>query len=135
MLFRSSLAVPLTFLKFRRNAEREADFLGLQYTYRAGYDPAALVDFLERLNEKGIQQRVPGVFATHPMNRDRIQRARKEMAEVLPARADYVVTTSRFDQLKAHLRRLQEAEGYLEPGEEGGPRLRRRTEENNEGWR
>jgi len=130
-----NVALPLTFLKFRRNAEREADFLGLQYTYRTGYDPAALIDFLERLNEKDIRPRVPGVFSTHPMNRDRIQRARKEMAEVLPARADYVVTTSRFEQLKAYLRQLQQAEGHFEPGEEGGPRLRRRTEDDKEGWR
>jgi len=130
-----NVALPLTFLKFKRNAEREADFLGLQYTYRTGYDPAALIDYLERLSEKECRQRVPGIFSTHPMNEDRIQRARKEMTEVLPARPDYVVTTSRFDQLKAHLRRLQQAEGHLEPGEDSGPRLRRRTEDDRKGWR
>ena len=130
-----NVALPLTFLKFKRNAEREADFLGLQYTYRTGYDPAAMIDYLERLSEKECRQRVPGIFSTHPMNQDRIQRARKEMAEVLPARPDYVVTTSRFDQLKSHLRRLQQAEGHLEPGEDSGPRLRRRTEDDREGLR
>ena len=130
-----NIALPLTFLKFSRNAEREADFLGLQYTHRAGYDPAALIDYLERLSEKEWQPRVPGVFSTHPMNKDRMQRARREMAEVLPARPDYVVSTSRFDQLKAHLRRLQQSEGQFEPGEDNGPRLRRRTETSQEGWR
>jgi predicted Zn-dependent protease len=130
-----NVALPLTFLKFRRNAEREADFLGLQYTYRAGYDPAALIDFLERLNEKEYEPRVPGIFSTHPMNLDRIQRARKEMAEVLAERPDYVVTTSRFDLLRDHLRQLQQAEGHFEPGEENGPRLRRRTAESDDSWR
>lgn len=130
-----NVALPLTFLKFKRNAEREADFLGLQYSYRAGYDPAALIDFLERLSEKEYENRVPGIFSSHPMTRDRIQRARKEMAEVLPERADYVVTTSRFDLLKAHLHRLQQAEGHFEPGQEQGPRLRRRTAEADESWR
>lgn len=123
------LAVPLTFLKFQRNAEREADFLGLQYTFRAGYDATALIDFLERLKEEDFQARIPGAFSTHPMTKDRIQRAQKEIAEVLPPRSESVVSTSGFEEIKAHLRRLQQADGVYEPGEGTGPRLRRRTVE------
>src|SRR6202140_2095112 len=44
-----NLAIPLTFLKFSRDAEREADFLGIQYMYKAGYDPNAYVTFFERI--------------------------------------------------------------------------------------
>jgi predicted Zn-dependent protease len=125
------LAVPMTFLKFARNDEREADFLGLQYTYQAGYDPAALIDILERLKEREGQKesRLAKVFSSHPMTRDRIERAQEGIAGVLPDRSDYVVSTSSFDRIRRRLERLQQANNILEPGEEGGPRLRRRTED------
>jgi predicted Zn-dependent protease len=123
------LAVPLTFLKFQRNYEREADFLGLQYTYRAGYDPVALIDILERLKEREQEEesRLAKIFSSHPMTRDRVERAQKSIAEVLPPRAEFVVSTSTFEAIQARLHQLQQANWIFEPGEEGGPRLRRRT--------
>jgi predicted Zn-dependent protease len=125
------LAVPLTFLKFQRNYEREADFLGLQYTYRAGYDPVALIDILERLKESEREEegRLAGIFSSHPMTQDRVERAQKSMAEVLPPRTEFVVSTSRFDAMQARLRQLQQANWIFEPGEQGGPRMRRRTQD------
>jgi len=123
------LAVPLTFLKFKRNAEREADFLGLQYTYHAGYDPVALVDFLERLKERDKEGRLAKIFSTHPMTKDRIKRAQKGIAQVLPPRAEYVVSTSRFDEVKSYLAAQREASAIYEAAGTGEPRLRRRTEE------
>lgn len=121
------LAVPLTVLKFKRDAEREADFLGLQYAYRAGYDPTGMIDFLERLRgeEKG---RLAKLFSTHPMNEDRIQRAQEGIAEVLPRRTEYVVSTARFDRVKRYLFRRQEANWIYQVREDGEPRLRRRTQ-------
>lgn len=121
------LAVPMTLLKFQRNAEREADFLGLQYTYRAGYDPVALIDFLERLND--TEGRLAKLFSTHPMNTDRIQRAQKAIAAVLPPREDYVVSTSRFDQVQRYLERLQRVSAIYRFSAEGEPQLRRRSGE------
>jgi predicted Zn-dependent protease len=123
------LAVPLSFLKFERGAETEADFLGLQYTYRAGYDPTALIDILERLKEIEGQKEggLAKIFSSHPMTHDRIEKAQAEIAEVLPPRSDYVVSTSEFEAMKTHLRRIQQGHWLFEPGEEGGPRLRRRT--------
>lgn len=126
------LAVPLTFLKFNRNAEREADFLGLQYTYRAGYDPVALVDFLERLKSKDREGRLARVFSTHPMTSDRIQRAQKGIAEVLPPKAEYVVSTSRFEEVKAYLLSQQQLSRIGPPQGSGGPHLRHRTQEGEE---
>lgn len=123
-----SIAAPLTFLKFSRNAEREADFLGLQYAYKTGYDPVAMIDFLERLREKERRD-VPVIFSTHPMTRDRIGRAEKAISHVLPAREEYVVTSSAFEELQNYLRALRGGEMIGEE-ESSGPVLRRRTEMN-----
>src|SRR5438445_414784 len=95
-----NLAIPLTFLKFSRDAEREADFLGLQYMYKAGYDPNSYITFFERIqaDEKRQPGTIPKVFSTHPPNSERIANAQKEIARILPARDQELVTTSDFDQ-------------------------------------
>lgn len=123
----SGVAVPMSFLKFSRDAEREADLLGLEYQYAAGYDPTAFVDFFEKLEsqEKTKQSFMARAFATHPMNGDRIRRAEAEL-EVLPARQDYVVTTSEFDQVKSRLIQLTRGR-KIEPGKSSGPVLRKHT--------
>lgn len=126
------LAGPLTFLKFKRGAEREADSLGLQYTYHAGYDPVALIDILERLKDIEGENRLAAVFSSHPMTKDRIKRAQKGIEEMLPARSEYVVSTSRFAQVKAYLLWLQEANRLYEPQQGRGPHLRRRTSQGSE---
>lgn len=101
-----NLAIPLTFLKFSRDAEREADFLGLQYMYKAGYDPNSYVTFFERIQaeEKRRPGTIPKVFSTHPPTPERIENTQKEIARILPARQEYIVTTSEFDTVKARLR-------------------------------
>ena len=101
-----NLAIPLTFLKFSRDAEREADFLGLQYMYKAGYDPNSYVTFFERIQaeEKRRPGTIPKVFSTHPPTPERIENTQKEIARILPARQEYIVTTSEFDQVKTRLR-------------------------------
>ena len=123
-----SIAVPLTFLKFSRNAEREADFLGLQYSFKAGYDPVAMIDLLERLKADEAAN-VPGIFSTHPMTADRIKRAEKAIGSILPPRPEHVVTTSRFRRIQQRLLELRAAEAlYALPGTRT-PVLRRRTEQ------
>ena len=101
----ASLAVPLGFLKFSRDAEREADLLGLQYDYAAGYDPEAFVEFFEKLkvDEKKKQNFVAKAFTTHPMNADRIKAAQDEIRKYLPDRSEYVVNTSEFVDIKERL--------------------------------
>lgn len=122
------LAVPLAFLKFSRNAEREADFLGLQYSYKAGYDPVAMIDLLERLKED--RGKVPGIFSSHPMTRDRIERAERTIGEILPPREEYAVTTSAFERVQARLRELRGWEAIYEIPDTRALVLRRRTETN-----
>src|SRR5579885_1347807 len=125
-----NLAIPLTFLKFSRDAEREADFLGLQYMYKAGYDPNAYVSFFERIqaDEKRRPGTVSKIFATHPPTPDRIENAQKEIARILPARSEYVVTTSEFDSVKARLRNIMFANKARDNGP-NKPTLRTKTEQ------
>ena len=105
----ASLAVPMTFLKFSRDAEREADLLGLEYDYAAGYDPQAFVQFFEKMNadEKTKHSKLAKMFSTHPMNADRVTAAQKEIRQYLPDRDSYIVDTSEFDQVKARLLGLE----------------------------
>jgi len=93
------------FLKFGRDEEREADLLGLEYQYVAGYDPQAFVQFFERLNanEKEQQYLVSNAFDTHPMMEDRIRRAREVISTLLPDKGQYVVDTGEFQHIKARL--------------------------------
>jgi predicted Zn-dependent protease len=104
----AGLAVPLGFLKFSRDAEREADLLGLEYDYVAGYDPQAFVQFFEKLNiEKKKQNMIAKAFATHPMNVERIEAAQDEIRKYLPDRPEYVVDTSEFQAIKTRLAWLE----------------------------
>ncbi len=101
----AGLAVPMGFLKFSRDAEREADLLGIEYEYKTGYDPTSFVDFFEKLKaqEKHKQNFIAKAFSTHPMTADRVERAQQEIAEYLPPRPQYIVDTSEFENIKARL--------------------------------
>ena len=101
--------IPVTYLKFNRDAEREADYLGLQYMYKAGYDPNSFVTFFEKVeaDEKKHPGTIPKVFSTHPPTPDRIEATQKEIAVLLPAREDYIVTTSEFDVVKRRLAAIE----------------------------
>src|SRR5438034_2756 len=125
-----NLASPLTFLKFSRDAEREADFLGLQYMYKTGYDPNSYVTFFERIqaDEKRRPGTIPKVFSTHPPTPDRIENTQKEIARILPARQEYIVTTSEFDTVKARLRNIMFSR-KVSDNAAGKPTLRSKTEQ------
>ncbi len=101
----ASVAIPLGFLSFSRGFESEADMLGLEYMYKAGYDPTAFVDFFEKI--QSLEKKKPGtmskVFSTHPLTDDRIKAAQKNIEELLKAKPEYVVTTSEFNDVKARL--------------------------------
>ena len=129
-----NIALPLTYLKFGRDAEREADFLGLQYMYKAGYDPNAYVTFFERIqaDEKRRPGTIPKVFSTHPPTPERIENAQKEIARILPSRPEYIVTTSEFDNVKERLRNIMFAR-KVQDNAPGKPSLRTRTEQKQKG--
>ncbi len=125
-----NLAIPVTYLKFSRDAEREADFLGLQYMYKAGYDPNSYITFFERIqaDEKRRPGTIPKVFSTHPPTPERIENSQKEIARILPARQEYIVTTSEFDSVKARLRNIMFSRKTQE-NQPGKPSLRTKTEQ------
>ena len=129
-----NVALPLTYLKFSRDAEREADFLGLQYMYKAGYDPNAYITFFERIqaDEKRRPGSIPKVFSTHPPTPERIENAQKEIARILPNRPEYIVTTSEFDSVKERLRNIMFA-AKVQGNAPDKPSLRTRTEQKQKG--
>lgn len=101
----------LGILTFMRPFEAEADYLGIQYMYRAGYDPSALVSFFEKIHAMENPPWRPGAvatsFRTHPQNEDRVEKAQKEIRRILPAREQYVVTNSEFDEVRARLAAIE----------------------------
>ncbi len=122
--------IPLSYLKFSRDAERQADYLGLQYMYKAGYDPNSYVSFFEKIQaeERRKPGSIPKVFSTHPPTPERIQNTQKEIATILPAREQYIVSTSEFDTVKARLRTLQYTHKAQDQNSDK-PTLRKRTEQ------
>ena len=104
----SGILIPMGMLKFSRTFESEADYLGVQYMYKTGYDPTAFVDFFEKIQT--LEKRKPGTigkaFSTHPPTDDRIAKTQKQLAELKP-RPEYVVTTSEFNDVKARLKMLE----------------------------
>jgi predicted Zn-dependent protease len=120
--------IPMQFLQFSRKDEAEADYLGLQYLYKTGYDPGAAVSFFEKLQAKESARpgSVSKMFSTHPPTGDRIEMSKKNIELVLPDRDQYVVTTSEFNRVKAQLAQLENARPSQE--ESNKPSLRRKTQ-------
>ncbi|MGC2182945.1 MAG: M48 family metallopeptidase [Terriglobales bacterium] len=124
----AGLALPLTFLHFSRGFEAEADYLGLQYMYKSGYDPQAFISFFEKVQAQ--EKKKPGslakAFSTHPQTPDRIEKSQEEIATILPARAQYTVSTSEFDDVKARLAAIENRHKILDKKEDRNrPSLRR----------
>ncbi len=123
----AGFGIPLTFMKFQRNFEAEADYLGLQYMYKTGYDPQAFVTFFEKIQAK--EKKKPGTlakaFASHPQTPDRIEKSQEEIGKILPARAQYVVSTSEFDDVKARLAVIENRHKVLDEKDSSKPSLRR----------
>jgi predicted Zn-dependent protease len=120
--------VPLAFLKFNRGAEAEADYLGIQYMYKAGYDPNSYVAFFGKVmdEERRMPGSMPQVFMDHPPTGDRIIKCEEEIKQILPKKEQYLVSTSEFDDVKARLQQVISNRKKLKPGDNGGPTLHKR---------
>ena len=127
MIFQNTAGLGMLgiFMKFSRSAEEEADKLGVQYMYAAGYDPSAMATMFEKLESKNKKK--PGLisraFASHPAPPDRRASA-LALAARFPEHDEYVISTSEFQKVKARLLRLSNARasaaGAL-PGAQDGP--------------
>jgi predicted Zn-dependent protease len=137
MIYQNTAGIGLLgiFMKFSRGAEEEADKLGVQYMYAAGYDPGAMATMFEKLEAKNKKK--PGLiaraFASHPAPPDRRQSA-LALAARFPEHEEYVISSSEFQRVKGRLLRLSNARastaGAIAAGDEGGapgrPTLKRR---------
>ena len=124
----------MAFLKFSRGAEEEADKLGVQYMWAAGYDPGAMATMFEKLEAKNKKK--PGtiakMFQDHPAPADRRQSA-ISLAARFPEREEYVISSSEFQRVKNRLLRLSNARvtsagtiAASDDGTPGRPTLKRR---------
>jgi Zn-dependent protease with chaperone function len=146
------VAGPLSVKKFSRDSEYEADLLGIEYAYTAGYDPEALLSVLEKLHaleasRAAMFAKIPGYhfvsklpfhsqvargFSNYPLLEERIRRLQLEITTFLPDRKDYIVDTNEFQDIKERLLSLQGPLHLRRHGEDEDPRapvLRRAPQE------
>jgi predicted Zn-dependent protease len=113
----ASLAIPMTFLSFARKDESEADYLGVQYLYAAGYDPTGALSIFEKM--EALERRQPGTisraFSTHPMDADRMARTENEIQAILPPRNQYLVNTSDYTAIRQRLMARETAQPKSSP--------------------
>ena len=123
----ANVGIPAAFLHFTRKDESEADYLGVQYLYSAGYDPNGAISIFEKL--ESLERKQPGtvarIFSTHPMDATRIQKTEEEIGRILPAKDAYVVNTSEYTAIRE---RLISQEGRKKGVDDGRPQLRRRVD-------
>ena len=125
----AGFAIPMSFMKFTRGAEEEADYLGIQYAYKSGYDPGAAVTFFEKIQAREAAKpgTISSLFDSHPPTTDRIEKTQRNIELILPERDRYVLTTSEFLDVKEHLVAYLNRQPDPEEEEDYRPSLRRRV--------
>jgi len=123
----ANAVIPLQYLKFSQRFESDADFYGLQYMYKTGYDPSEMLSFFEKI--EFMERKKPGTlgkfFGTHPMTEDRLKKAQIEIDKDLVNKPEYVVNTSEFDEVRARLSEMR-SQRKVEAPDPNHPTLRRR---------
>ena len=121
----------LGMMKFTRGAEEEADRLGVQYLYASGYDPTGMATMFEKLasQNKKKPNAIAKLFSSHPQTLDR-RDASLALVARFPEKDEYVISTSEFQRVKAHLMRLSNAKAGItsdvDDTESSKPTLKRR---------
>ena len=128
----ANIALPATFMKFSRNFEAQADYLGVQYAYKAGYDPNGMITLFEKIGvliEKRKQSLKGSIEANHPQTPDRIEKTQHEIATILPPREQYIVDTSEFQMVKKRLALIMKHRQLNDKENEQNPDLRRTVDD------
>lgn len=123
-----NFGIPIVFLKYTRDEEHEADFLGVQYLWKAGYDPNAFLGVFSKIVREGqsVPGSVPGIFMNHPPTKARIISIEEEIKNLLPRRSQYLVSTSQFQQIQQRLDNVLSRENRMQmAASKGKPTLRR----------
>jgi len=116
------MALNLTLLGVSREYEEEADQLGVQYAWSAGYDPDGFITFFDKMaSEKGYVQSA-SFFRTHPPFFERIVSTFSEI-EYLPPKKELMVDSTRFREAKERLQTLAQED---ESNKKERPTLRRK---------
>ena len=129
----ANIALPATFLKFSRGFEAQADYLGIQYAYKTGYDPTGMINFFEKveaLQKKRITNMQKLLALDHPQTPDRIEKSQHEIATILPPREEYIVDTSEFQQVKKRLALIMKHRAVKDENGQS-PDLRRTVDDTN----
>jgi beta-barrel assembly-enhancing protease len=129
----ANLGIPAAFSKFSRGFEAQADYLGVQYAYKAGYDPNGMINFFEKL--QALEKRRPGfamkLYGDHPQTPDRIAKSQQEIGTILPPREQYQIDTSDFEQVKKRLALIMRHKLPKDGGDSKNPDLRRTAGDKN----
>jgi predicted Zn-dependent protease len=129
----ANLGIPAAFSKFSRGFEAQADYLGVQYAYKAGYDPNGMIDFFEKL--QALEKKRPGfamkLYGDHPQTPDRIAKSQREIGTILPPREQYIIDTSDFEQAKKRLALIMKHKLQKDGKESQNPDLRRTAGDKN----
>jgi predicted Zn-dependent protease len=122
-----NLSIPITYLKYRRDAERAADFYGLQYLYKAGYDPDSYIQFLQLIwpQTPAGRNAPPRAFSPFPPLPERVENMKKEIAKILPARDGAIVSSAEFEEVTERVRAWKLKEVVSPGGNPGKPALRK----------
>jgi predicted Zn-dependent protease len=120
------LSIAVTYLKFQRDSQRAADFYGLEYLYKSGYDPECLLRFLERsFSPTSAAKKIPQAFSEYPPLPERLESMNKEIARILPHQDGAIITTAEFQLVQDRLRALKLREIVGPPAIQGKPTLRK----------
>jgi predicted Zn-dependent protease len=125
----ANFGIPAMFSKFGRTFEAQADYLGIQYAYKTGYDPNGMTNFFEKLSS--LEKKRPGfamkLYGDHPQTPDRISKSQQEIGTILPPREQYIVSSSDFETAKKRLALIMKHKLPKDGKDSKEPELRRAT--------
>lgn len=121
----AGVGIQLLFLKFSRDDERQADWLGVEYSRRGRYNPATMIDFfgsLQKLGDLSGGHSLPGFLSTHPLTTERIQNTREMLLAGDPSLK--VAGPAYLNHIDSMIYGQDPRQGYIENGEFTHPAMR-----------